>query len=100
MVEASPTTTKPNMSTTPCASAMHDLMTQAAAMCDMLEDAAMSLHSSTMPADKVASYAAVLGALVGKAQSIGAELDGPNYLVLPSDCPEGVRYLRRIGAEA
>ena len=53
-----------------------------------------------MPADKVASYAAVLGALVGKAQSIGAELDGPNYLVLPSDCPEGVRYLRRIGAEA
>jgi len=88
------------MHITPCASAMHDLMTQAAAMCDMLEDAAMSLHSSTMPADKVASYAAVLGALVGKAQSIGAELDGPNYLVLPSDCPEGVRYLRRIVAEA
>ena len=88
------------MHITPCASAMHDLMTQAAVMCDMLEDAAMSLHSSTMPADKVASYAAVLGALVGKAQAIAAEIDSPEYMVLPSDCPEGVRYLRRIGAEA
>ena len=82
----------------PCASAMHDLMTQAAAMCDMLEDAAMSLHSSIIPADKVASYAAVLGALVGKAQAIAAEIDSPDYMLLPSDCEEVRQYLHRAMA--
>ena len=82
----------------PCASAMHDLMTQAAAMCDMLEDAAMSPHNSIIPADTVASYAAVLGALVGKAQAIAAEIDSPEYMLLPSDCEEVRQYLHRAMA--
>ena len=86
------------MHITPCASAMHDLLTQAAAMCDMLEDAAMSPHNSIIPADKVASYAAVLGALVGKAQAIAAEIDSPEYMVLPSDCEEARQYVHRATA--
>lgn len=77
---------------------MYDLLNQAVALSHMLEDAAMSPTTHTMPAATVASYGAVLGALVGKAQAIVALVDSPAYLLLPSDCLEARQYMRRATA--